>query len=198
MIHQNSISLWGPALLIVIALIWGGLRVLYLSRKQNVSVLAVMAKTKSTEEKLASFVAIILDGYLLIRPIYPQVDAYVFTISHPFSSLGVLVMAFGIGLAILSQIDMGKSWRIGIPTAKEESQSLITGGLYQYSRNPIYVGIMVFLIGSFIAATGPITLFGLLSSALLIGKIIESEEAFMRTSFGSDYDCYCKEVRRWL
>ncbi|MCK0069035.1 methyltransferase family protein [Kordiimonas laminariae] len=198
MFTAEFIVLWGPVALINIALIWGFSRILFLSRKESVSVLSVLSKKKTLSESMASAVAIVLDGYLLIRPFIPKLDQLVYSFTHPFSVFGVALMALGIGIAILSQIDMGKSWRIGIPENKEDSQNLITGGLYSYSRNPIYVGIMIFVIGATLAVSGPITIFSMLATAILIGKIIEDEEAFMRQSFGEEYDCYCKRVRRWL
>ena len=198
MFTAEFITLWGPVALITIALIWGFARILFLSQKEGVSVLSVLSKKKTSTEKMASVVAVILDAYLLIRPFFPSIDPMVYSFTHPFSVFGVILMAFGIGIAILSQIDMGKSWRIGIPENKEDSQSLITGGLYGYSRNPIYVGIMIFVIGAALAVSGPITIFSMLATAILIGKIIEDEEAFMRQSFGEEYECYCARVNRWL
>ncbi len=198
MYNTENIVLWGPFYLIIAALIWGFARIIFLANQENVSVLAVLSRRKTPVEKLAGIIAVILDVYLLIRPFSPNIDSQAYGFTHPFSVFGVMIMAVGIGLAILSQIDMGKSWRIGIPENKEDSQSLITSGLYNYSRNPIYVGIVLFLIGAAIAIPGPITIIALLGSTILIGKIIEQEEDFMQQSFGDEYHCYCQKVRRWL
>jgi protein-S-isoprenylcysteine O-methyltransferase Ste14 len=190
------INLYGPALLIILALVWGFARILYLRRRDGVSVLAVLGRRRSLVERLAALVAILLDSYLLARPFVPKLDTYV-QATH-YSDWGVLVMALGIGIAVLSQVDMGRSWRIGVPEGPEESQELVTGGLYQFSRNPIYVGIMIFLLGGVILVPGPVTIGSTLATWALVEKIIRDEERFLHAAFGDAYAAYCSRVRRWL
>ena len=194
----DMIAIYGPALLIVLALVWGGLRIHHLSKKDGVSVLAVMGRRRSPAEIGLAIVAVILDLYLLVRPFWDELDRLAMAVHTPFGHYGVAVMAFGIGLAVLSQIVMGKAWRIGIPAKQEASQSLVTGGLYRFSRNPIYVGIMLFIAGGVIVSPGPITILSFILTGALVGKIIEAEEAFLRQAFGADFDAYCRRVRRWI
>ncbi len=99
---------------------------------------------------------------------------------------------------VICQITMGNAWRIGVPSEKEQSQKLITQGLYSYSRNPIYVGVLLFLAGCFVTVPGPITSSSLLLTWLFLNPIIKREEAFMAASFGKEYEAYCHEVRRWI
>lgn len=80
-----------------------------------------------------------------------------------------------------------------------ESTSLIRDGLFRFSRNPIYLGMVVALCG--VAMTlGSLTpwivppLFVLIISKRFIVK----EEAMLRDTFGDEYLEYCKRVRRWL
>lgn len=198
MLNEQNITLYGPATLIIAALIWGLARILYLSITSKVAVLAFIAQRKTPPEIGLALVAIILDGYLLARPVYPQLDIILHSQPSGYSSIGIIIMALGIVLAVLSQVDMGKAWRIGVPPAKEETQQLVTNGLYTFSRNPIYLGIMLFLAGSLIALPGPITLTSFAVTALLVQSIIKREEAFMQQSFGDEYSNYCQRVRRWL
>ena len=107
-------------------------------------------------------------------------------------------MVLGIGLMIISQLDMGSAWRIGVPEELEASQSLITGGVYGYSRNPIYVAVLIFLAGAAILLPGPLTVGALLGTFLLLRPVISREEAFMTHAFGEDYKHYQKHVRRWI
>lgn len=196
--ETTFINLYSPALLIVLALVWGLGRILYLNRTSGVSVLAVLKRKKTHDERLLALTAILLNSYLLMRPVTPQLDSMLYTIPSPAPIMGSLIIAAGIGLAILSQIRMGKSWRIGIPEEKEDEQTLVTTGLYAYSRNPIYVGIMLFLIGCVITVPGPLSLIAFGLSAAIIPAIIAREEAFLIEQFGDAYRTYCSRVRRWL
>jgi len=196
--NDQNITLYGPAILIIAALIWGFARILYLSITSNVAVLAFIAQRKTPPEIGLALVAITLDGYLLARPLYPQLDVILHSQPSAYAIIGIIIMVFGVALAILSQVDMGKAWRIGVPPAKEETQQLITSGLYAFSRNPIYLGIMLFLAGGLVALPGPLTLISLIVTALLVQRIIQREEAFMQQSFGDEYNDYCERVHRWL
>lgn len=194
----EQVSLYGPIIVMLVAFLWGSARILYLSRSENVSVLTVLARKKTVAEKALILVAIILDGYLFLRPFVPGLDDAVFAFGFAYPFIGVAIMVLGIALAIASQAVMGLSWRIGVPEEKEASQSLVTTGFYRYSRNPIYVGIMLFLIGTIVTVPSPFTLSATLLTALLIHPIIKREETFLTEAFGREYTSYCQEVRRWI
>ena len=80
-----------------------------------------------------------------------------------------------------------------------ESTTLLTEGLYRYSRNPIYMSMVVLLIGLAIAL-------GTLSpwlvppafAGLIDVKFIRREEVMLEEAFGAIYRRYCERVRRWL
>ena len=81
---------------------------------------------------------LVLFGYLGRAPL-------LFVPSIPFQLLGSLIGACGIAVTLLSQIQMGDSWRIGVD--QQETTALITHGIYAKSRNPIYFGIFLFWAG---------------------------------------------------
>jgi protein-S-isoprenylcysteine O-methyltransferase Ste14 len=76
---------------------------------------------------------------------------------------------------------------------------LMTGGPFGFSRNPMYLGMLIWLVGlaillgSLIAFLFPILLF-LLANFLLI----PTEERRMEHQFGKQYVAYRQRVRRWL
>jgi protein-S-isoprenylcysteine O-methyltransferase Ste14 len=84
------------------------------------------------------------------------------------------------------------------PSHADTPEDLITGGPYRWSRNPIYAGHSLahaggaFLIGSLWP------LLTLVPVVLYLNRVIQREEARLRTLFGSAYDRYCQQVRRWL
>jgi len=189
---------YGPLFLLALAGLWGVARVVYLARSEQVKVLSVFARKKTGTEISLALIALLQNAYLLARPFVADVDGWVFTQPSPLPIFGLIVMGLGLGLMIISQLDMGKAWRIGVPQTPEASQSLITSGVYAYSRNPIYVGVMMFLVGTTILLPGPLTVATTVATFMLVQKIILQEEAFMQSAFGDQFRAYCQRVHRWV
>ena len=111
--------------------------------------------------------------------------------------LGFVVMAAGIGLAIAGAAKFRKLGTPVNPTG--QAKALATGGIYAYTRNPMYVGGVTAFLGA---------AFGFGSAWLLIGAVlmpfalyvlaIRGEEAFLARRFGKAYDDYRARVRRWV
>jgi protein-S-isoprenylcysteine O-methyltransferase Ste14 len=76
---------------------------------------------------------------------------------------------------------------------------IVTNGVYNFSRNPIYLGFVCLLIG-FPLIFG--SYWGLILSPLFIifmnGLVIQHEEAYLEKKFGETYTSYKSRVRRWL
>jgi protein-S-isoprenylcysteine O-methyltransferase Ste14 len=88
--------------------------------------------------------------------------------------------------------------RTGIMLQRPARQ-LITFGPYQFSRNPMYVGFVSMYFGlSLLANTLWPLVFLPAVIALLVWIVISREERYMRSTFGAEYDAYCRRVRRWL
>ncbi len=77
--------------------------------------------------------------------------------------------------------------------------ALVTGGVYRYSRNPMYLGMALVLLGCAItvgAATA--LLVPPLFMAIIEFRYIRPEEALLRAEFPQEFPAYCQRVRRWL
>ncbi|MDJ0640442.1 MAG: isoprenylcysteine carboxylmethyltransferase family protein [Paracoccaceae bacterium] len=78
-------------------------------------------------------------------------------------------------------------------------QALVTGGIFRFSRNPIYLADLLILLG-FALIWGRVV--GLLLvpvlAILLQRRFILPEEARMREKFGAEFDAYTAATRRWL
>ena len=81
----------------------------------------------------------------------------------------------------------------------EESSSLVKEGLFRYSRNPIYLGMIVFLFGLWVVL-GSLTPLGVIPvfAWLIQEKFIKEEEKMLEEKFGEEYKEYKARVRRWL
>lgn len=80
-----------------------------------------------------------------------------------------------------------------------DATSLVTGGLYRITRNPMYLGMTLILLGGAlklgtIGALLPVPLFPL----VIQNRFIIPEERFLEETFGDEYRAYCQRVRRWL
>lgn len=77
--------------------------------------------------------------------------------------------------------------------------NIISSGIYRFTRNPIYVGFVLMLIGFLLNSN---TLWGLILSPVLIlcfnKLVIEHEEAYLEKKFGEQYTNYKSRVRRWI
>ncbi|MGH6807131.1 MAG: methyltransferase family protein, partial [Ensifer adhaerens] len=110
--------------------------------------------------------------------------------------LGLALMVLGGGLTMLSQWMMRDSWKIGIP--EEQDAPLVTSGLYAFSRNPIYLGMVTALIGTVLAIPNVVSVALALSAWISISYQIRMEETHLARAFGEAYVAYCKRVRRWI
>ncbi|KYH07374.1 beta-carotene 15,15'-monooxygenase [Chryseobacterium cucumeris] len=111
-----------------------------------------------------------------------------------YIGLGLMMMA--LIWVVIAQLQMKNSWRIGIDnSAKTE---LITHGLFRFSRNPIFLGMIISLIGFFLAFPTVIAFAFLLTGSMLMQIQIRLEEEYLLKEHGQIYIAYKKKVRRML
>jgi protein-S-isoprenylcysteine O-methyltransferase Ste14 len=97
---------------------------------------------------------------------------------------------------VFSLVSFGNSFRVGIDA--EQPGRLVTTGIFAVSRNPIYVGFFLFLLGQFLVFPSWTTLTSLAFATVLFHRQVLREEAFMRQRYGREYDEYCGRVRRYV
>jgi protein-S-isoprenylcysteine O-methyltransferase Ste14 len=87
----------------------------------------------------------------------------------------------------------------GTPSPTDPPKELVTSGLYRIVRNPIYVCVVIFLIGHVLWHPARSILWMpvivAVSSHLFVTLY---EEPHLRKTFGAKYDAYCSSVPRWL
>lgn len=110
--------------------------------------------------------------------------------------IGLVLMTAGIVWTALAQFHMGNAWRIGIDA--ENKTELIERGLYSISRNPIFVGNRVTLLGFFLAMPNAATLVATVLADVLIQVQVRLEEEFLTDVHGDKYREFCQRVRRWI
>jgi len=87
----------------------------------------------------------------------------------------------------------------GTPAPIDAPKKLVVRGLYRYTRNPMYVGVLTTILGWTVLFKAPRLLLYALSVSLCFQLfVVLYEEPHLRKVFGSSYDDYCARVGRWL
>jgi protein-S-isoprenylcysteine O-methyltransferase Ste14 len=129
------------------------------------------------------------NGYLLFMPIEWLERTWITT-------AGLMSLVLSLVWTLLAQTQMGESWRIGID--QEHQTALVRTGVFAFSRNPIFLGMIITLLGLFLVIPNALTLLTLMIGVMLIGTQVRLEEEFLLKSHGEDYARYKRHVRRWF
>ncbi len=109
--------------------------------------------------------------------------------------VGVLAGILGVSFFALATITMKTSWRVGIP---EEKTTLVTQGIYRFSRNPAFVGFdLLYLSICLMFFNIPLVLVSVWAAVMLHLQILQ-EEKHMQHMFGDEYDTYRKHTLRYF
>ncbi len=98
-------------------------------------------------------------------------------------------------LLFFGRLGLADSFRIGSP---RESTRLRVGGLFRFSRNPMYVSVYMTLLACFLYTLNPLLLLVGLFIVAVHHKIVLAEEQHLQKAFGAEYTDYCGRVRRYL
>lgn len=114
-------------------------------------------------------------------------------------TMAVVVWCLGVTISLAGLLEFWRARTTINPLNPEAASAMVTSGIYQYSRNPMYVGLLFALIGwalwlSHLLAFGLLPLF-----VLYIDRFqIEPEERALSIKFGEQFRQYRSSVRRWL
>lgn len=95
-----------------------------------------------------------------------------------------------------AQVQMGASWRIGVPT--EGPGPLVAHGLFAWSRNPIFVGMIGAILALFLWSPHIVTAAVLAGTWTLALVQVRIEEEALREKHCDDYERYAADVGRWF
>jgi protein-S-isoprenylcysteine O-methyltransferase Ste14 len=126
----------------------------------------------------------------------PSVSRQVFFHSDTIRWIGVFFCLAGLILFLWSLVSFGKSFRVGIDT--EHPDKLITSGIFAFTRNPIYMGFGLVLLGQFLIFSNWILLVYLGAAIWLFHRQVLREEEYLKQHYGEEYADYCSRVRRYF
>lgn len=113
-------------------------------------------------------------------------------------AVGLLVFAVGLVSNLLIAYEHLKTGRV-TPLPVERPVKLLRKGIYQYSRNPMYMTILLTFFGAFLFFGHFLLLIYVLLAIVAVHLIVVyKEEPELKRIFGKEYLDYCKKVPRWL
>ncbi len=118
-------------------------------------------------------------------------------VGHPgIKLLGMMLAGGGLLLYAFSLRRLGSSWRMGID--RSTPGPLVTGGVYRWSRHPIYVAFDMVFVGTFLLSGRTVFLLLAVLAIALLHLHLLREEQFLREQFPGAYDNYCRRVGRYV
>ena len=120
----------------------------------------------------------------------PLADSWMDALGALIAVLGLVVRGLTVGLEYI--VRGGRSHQV-------YADRLVTGGVYAYTRNPMYLGNGLITLGIAMILNSPIIyMLCLPLAALAYAAIIAAEEHYLRQKFGSEFDEYCGKVPRLI
>jgi protein-S-isoprenylcysteine O-methyltransferase Ste14 len=118
-------------------------------------------------------------------------------IPMPWNILGLVPLACGIALNLVAD----RAFQRAQTTVKpyEESAALVTTGVFTFTRNPMYLGYVLILLGVALVLRSLLPFAVIVVFALLIDRVfIRIEEQMLAERFGQQWLAYAQKVRRWV
>jgi protein-S-isoprenylcysteine O-methyltransferase Ste14 len=107
--------------------------------------------------------------------------------------------ASGIFVMLAGVISFRRARTTVNPLKPETATALVTSGVYRYTRNPMYLGMLLLLVGWAVYLSSPVAFIGVLGFWLYIERFqIGPEERALSTLFRGAFSEYASRVRRWL
>jgi len=112
--------------------------------------------------------------------------------------VGAMLMVVGFSIMVACILRFATEGK-GTLSPLDPTKKLVVRGLYRYSRNPMYVGVMILLTGEALFWWSPALAW--YAAVVFVGFnlfILLHEEPRLRREFGEEYEMYVQQVRRWF
>ncbi|MDN6860269.1 isoprenylcysteine carboxylmethyltransferase family protein [Pseudomonas sp. CAN2814] len=138
---------------------------------------------------LVAFVTAVL-MWLAVRPIDPPGNRL---------WLALLVVLAGVAVCLAGVASFRRARTTVNPLKPESASSLVVAGIYRHTRNPMYLGFAIILLGWCVFLGSALAVIGVAAFVLYIGRFqIRPEERALRELFGAEFEAFCGRVRRWV
>lgn len=192
---------WFPLAALAFIIAASAARVWAVRREYNVKAFGFgrHAGIQNLAERHWKLAVVLALGITAVAWLAPQWEAHLghIALPAPYTQwLAAALFVFSALLVVVAQVQMGASWRIGVP--KEGPADLVTRGLFSISRNPIFVGLLGAMLAVFLWS--PHVLSGALLAAIWTLTLVQVriEEEALREKHGDAYEHYAAHVGRWF
>ncbi len=115
------------------------------------------------------------------------------------STLCYLLVGVGLLIDVFAIRQFRRAKTTVNPLRPSNATSLVNAGIYQYTRNPMYLGNFMFLLVWLVWLGTPYALLGLVFYVVYMNQFqIKPEEKALLVLFGDQYAAFCADVRRWI
>ena len=161
----------------------------------------VLASDDSAEGFVASIfklALLALGGYFLLGSLgfTSVIGGFQWPGGSMIARAGWGLIAMSLVWVLIAQVNMGRSWRIGIDHTR--ATDLVSSGLFRFSRNPIFLGMVALLAGLVLVQPDALTMAAMVAGFVSISVQIRFEERHLLELHGDAYAQYCSKVRRWI
>ena len=116
---------------------------------------------------------------------------------YAFNLIGILGLILST-FVFISGFNMFKSYDEN-PLPSSTTDRIIKTGIFAYTRNPIYLAIVMFFLSMFLVFENVMYFLSAVGLTIwLHNYVIKSEENFLINKFPGEYDLYMKAVKRWI
>lgn len=151
----------------------------------------------------------VLPGYWVLFAKFAIILPFVSALSHTVGNIpqntdlprilvhfGTVVMVAATIFLVLSLDHLGRFTKMGLPV--KDTIRLQTAGIYRFSRNPMYLGLILLAIASVLMVPDILSIISGITGIILHHLIILREEHFLKRRFGQEYIDYQSKTRRYL
>jgi len=128
--------------------------------------------------------------------IYQYLNPVLYLQNSVTQGIGIALIHLALIWISIAQYQMSNSWRIGIDELNKTA--LVTKGIFSISRNPIFFGMIISVIGLFFIIPNTLTFFLTVTTYIVIQIQIRLEEEFLERLHGQEYINYKIKTRRLL
>lgn len=117
----------------------------------------------------------------------------------PRHAVSALLLLAGLSLDLCGLVAFRRRRTTINPMRPANASTLVTGGIYRFTRNPMYLGLLLVLTAWAVHLSSPWPFLGPVAFVLYIGRFqIAPEERALQARFGTAWTDYAARVRRWV
>ena len=134
--------------------------------------------------------------YSMSEKMYSYLVPISYLQTQTLTIIGLALIHIALVWISIAQFQMSNSWRIGID--EENKTKLVTDGVFLISRNPIFLGMIISVLGLFFIVPNALTFFLTITTYIVIQIQIRLEEEFLQKQHAQDYVNYKLKTKRLL